>query len=238
MIKNQFRDSKETAEGVINHILELMETITDRYVNIAFSGGSTPSLLFDIWAKEYKEKTNWNRLNIFWVDERCVAPSHPESNYGVMKSLLLNNVPIPEQNIFRMKGEDNPIAEADRYNTLIRDVLPTENGTTYFDLVLLGIGDDGHTASLFPDNLEALKSDRLVITTTNPYSKQHRITITAKLILDSKEIIFLVNGASKTAILKKVLDNDTSLPSTYIVQKANNLFLYFSTISLPIDHTL
>ena len=118
--------------------------------NIAISGGNTPRILFNLLADEFLESIPWHLVRLFWVDERCVPPTHPESNFGMTFESLLKFVSIPDGNIFRMQGELDPQTEAIRYQQLLENELTLENGFPVFDMVLLGMGDDGHTASIFP----------------------------------------------------------------------------------------
>lgn len=132
-----FPSSIETARALILHLVKLMLDEPDRTFCIAFSGGSTPALMFDLWANEYTDITPWERLKVFWVDERCVPPENSDSNYGMMRSLLLSIVPIPYENVFRIQGEKNPKKEAARYSKLVMKEVPVENEFPVFDVVLL-----------------------------------------------------------------------------------------------------
>ena len=126
---------------------------------IAISGGSTPKATFKLLAdpaQPFLATVPWDKLQLFWVDERCVPPDNPESNYGVCRELLLTKVPIPAANVFRMEGELDPEEAASRYESTLRNVMKLEGAESpAFDLVVLGMGPDGHTASLFP-HTEAL----------------------------------------------------------------------------------
>src|SRR4051812_34348219 len=121
---------------------------------VAISGGSTPQATFKILAdpaQPFLATIPWDKLFLYWVDERCVPPDHPDSNYGVAKQLLLDKVPIPETNVFRMEGELDPEEAANRYESYLRNSMKLEGAESpSFDLLSLGMGDDGHTASLFP----------------------------------------------------------------------------------------
>ena len=125
-------------------------------INISLSGGSTPKILFDILADRYSNKIDWTKVHLFWGDERCVPPDDEESNYGMTKKRLLNFIIIPEENVHRAKGEVEPEKEAVRYSSEIKTRIKSknQNGIPVFDLMILGMGDDGHTASIFPDSIE------------------------------------------------------------------------------------
>lgn len=225
-----FDTPEETARGVAELIKAKAIEMTKKSLpfNIALSGGSTPKLLFTLLASEYSSTIPWHFMRIFWVDERCVPPTHKESNFGMTYDSLLVNVPIHDANIFRMQGENEPEKEAIRYQKLLEKELPIVNGFPQFDLVLLGMGDDGHTASIFPDNLSLLSSDLAVAVGVQPASGQKRITLTGSTILQAKSIVFLITGDSKATILKEILTNNNSdkYPTHHIANKASTVDFY------------
>ncbi len=193
---------------------------------LAVSGGSTPKTLFELLAKEYSDSISWNNLRFYWVDERCVAPEDSDSNYGVVKELLFNNIEINNSQIERMIGENNPSEEALIYSNTLSSQLPSKNSTPEFDLILLGMGDDGHTASIFPNQLELTKSERNCEVGVHPTSGQNRVTLTSKVINNAKETIFLVTGENKAQILKEIInkeDNYLQYPSAHITPSNGNL---------------
>ncbi|HKK43269.1 MAG TPA: 6-phosphogluconolactonase [Bacteroidales bacterium] len=175
---------------------------------IAVSGGSTPELLFSLLGDNYAETIPWDYVHLFWGDERCVPPEDKESNYGMVRRKLLDSLRIPYSNVHRIKGENEPAEEAERYaeeilaNTVHRDNLPV------FDLVMLGVGDDGHTASIFPDNLGLIYSEKICQAVTHPVSGQKRITMTGRVINNADNIVFLVTGKNKAHIIQKILEKD------------------------------
>ena len=176
---------------------------------IAISGGSTPNATFKLLSdpsQPFLATVPWDKLQLFWVDERCVPPNDPESNYGVCRELLLTKVPILEANVFRMEGELNPEEAASRYESTLRNVMKLEGAESpAFDLVVLGMGPDGHTASLFP-NTEALNEmGRLVVANHVLQKDTWRITLTKPVINHGREVAFLIEGAGKADILAKVL---------------------------------
>ena len=216
-------DSPEECASAVAQII-LKKTIEKKEqghpLNIAVSGGSTPKLLFNILATEFISDLPWEYLRLFWVDERCVAPDNAESNYGMTNTHLLQKAPIPTENIFRMKGENDPEKEAKYYAKILQKELPQKNNFPIFDLILLGMGDDGHTASIFPDNMELLTADASVAVAVHPQSGQKRITLTGKVLNNAGQSIFLITGASKadvlSAIAQKTLDAK-KYPASYIV---------------------
>jgi 6-phosphogluconolactonase len=178
-------------------------------INIALSGGSTPKILFSILAEKYGRSTSWNYVHIFWVDERCVPPDDPESNFGMTEKILLSKIEIPSGNVFRIIGEDDPSKEALRYSAVIERYTRSKKNIPVFDIVILGMGDDGHTASIFPGDKRLLASEKICETVVHPFSNQKRVTVTVKVINNSKEIYFLVTGIKKSEIVNEIFRNSS-----------------------------
>lgn len=227
-----FENAELSARAVADLILEKANAKKQQsqYFNLAVSGGSTPKFLFSLLAEEdYRTLIPWDSIRFFWVDERCVEPTHPESNFGMTYDALLQFAFVPADNIFRMKGEDIPDNEADRYKNLLRSKLPAKNGFPVFDLILLGLGDDGHTASIFPDNLSLLDSEKTVDVATHPVSGQKRITLTGKTINNADEIVFLINGVNKAKIVADIINQTPEAkkyPANYIHNVAGQCSFY------------
>ena len=175
---------------------------------LAISGGSTPQAAFKLLAHPAHPFANtipWDKLQLFWVDERCVPPEHPDSNYGVCKRLLLDNVAIPAANVHRMEGELDPEEAASRYESVLRNTLKLEGAEApAFDLLLLGMGDDGHTASLFPHTEGLTQFGRLCIANHVPQKDTWRLTLTSPVINQATEVVFEIGGAAKTDIVAEV----------------------------------
>ncbi|MHB8579276.1 MAG: 6-phosphogluconolactonase [Ignavibacteriaceae bacterium] len=175
---------------------------------ISISGGNTPKLFFsELASPPFGDNINWSKVHLFWSDERCVPPSDMESNYGMTKENLLDLIQIPVENIHRIMGESHPEKEAVRYSKEIDKVLPRDKSNfPQFDWVFLGMGEDGHTASLFP-NAELLYScSNIAGVAIHPVSGQKRISLTERIINNSKRISFVVTGKSKATTLKEILD--------------------------------
>jgi 6-phosphogluconolactonase len=174
---------------------------------IALSGGSTPKSLYALMAApEWNAQYQWDHIHLFWGDERCVPIAHPDSNYAMVQRELLSKVAIPEKNIHRYPVELNePNAVAAEYEKELKEFFGT-NGMPRFDLVLLGLGENGHTASLFPHCAALQETKRLVVADWVEEVKTHRLTFTAPLINAARQIMFLVSGASKAQVLKDVLE--------------------------------
>jgi 6-phosphogluconolactonase len=174
---------------------------------IAISGGNTPKPVFALLASdELRDTVAWSRTQLFWVDERCVPPDAADSNYGMTRKALLDKVALPEANVFRMEGELPPEEAAARYESAIRNSMRLEGAELpTFDLIALGMGDDGHTASLFPHTAGLHEFGRLVIANHVPQKDSWRITLTSPVINQARNVIFLIQGADKAAVLKRVL---------------------------------
>ena len=195
---------------------------------LAISGGSTPQATFKLLAAEpFVSRIPWDKLQLFWVDERCVGPDSPESNYGVARDLLLSKVPIPAENVFRMEGELDPEVAASRYESTLRNVMKLEGAETpAFDMVTLGMGPDGHTASLFPHTEALHEMGRLVVANHVLQKETWRITLTLPVIDRGREVVFEVESAEKTDILAEVLTGPSDperLPSQLIRPVSGNL---------------
>lgn len=174
-------------------------------ISLALSGGSTPKALFQYLAENFEQKINWKNIHFFWVDERCVKPDDPESNYGAAKHLLLDPVAVPAENVHRMKGESDPEQEAIRYETEVLSAVSLKYNLPRFDWIWLGMGEDGHTASVFPDQLALMHSERICETAVHPVTKQKRITLTGKALNHARRATFLVTGKSKAEMARLVL---------------------------------
>ena len=188
---------------------------------IAISGGTTPRRMFALLADEpFVTVVPWDKLELYWVDERCVGPNDPESNYGMTREQLLSKVPLPAEKIFRMEGEIDPEEAASKYEAMLRNNFKLEGAQApAFDLVLLGMGDDGHTASLFPHSMAVEELSRFVTANHVPQKETWRITLTWPVINHGRMVVFLIEGASKADRLHEVLLGDydpETLPSQLI----------------------
>jgi 6-phosphogluconolactonase len=191
---------------------------------VALSGGSTPKAMFALLASEpYRSAINWARVYLFWGDERCVPPAHAESNYRMTNEALLAHVAVPPSNVFRIAGELDPATAARAYAAQLRQFFPADP-VPRFDLVLLGMGADGHTASLFPGTaaLHAAE-DAVVVANYVEKLQTHRITLTAATINHARAIVFLVSGADKAATLQAVWEGayQPDLYPSQLIQPTN-----------------
>ncbi len=180
-----------------------LATASGRFA-VALAGGSTPRALYALLADPrapYREALPWARTHVFFGDERTVPPDHPESNYGTAREALLARVPIPPENVHRIRGEEDPVAAARSYEDDLRAFF---GRPPRFDLVLLGLGADGHTASLFPGS-PALEEPRLVAAPFVPALGARRITLTLPALDAASRVVFLVSGATKAPAVALIL---------------------------------
>ncbi len=216
-----FDDSKILSKEFCNEFVNEISSFLKRKnkINVALSGGNTPKVIFKELVDSYKGKLDWGKINLFWGDERCVPPGDSESNYGMTKKYLLDHIQIPSENVYRIEGENNPYEEALKYSGVIRENLVSVNNLPKFDIMLLGLGEDGHTASIFPNQMELLESDKVCEVAVHPESNQKRITVTGRVINNSQKIYFLVSGKSKSFAVGRILNNNgdyLKLPGAHI----------------------
>jgi 6-phosphogluconolactonase len=207
------------------------------HLTVALSGGSTPKRLFEIWAElSPNNAPSWNQMHFFWGDERCVPPTDPESNFGVAHQIWLSKIKIEANQIHPICGQNDPRVEQARYSEEIRKFVQAAASKNpgfnpplpQFDLVILGMGSDGHVASIFPNRLDLFDSSDLCAVATHPISGQRRITLTGPAILAAHRIVFLIAGRDKAAVLKQVIHRSGEYeryPASRIVGPAVEYFL-------------
>lgn len=185
--------------------------LTRKYGNLPFhvaiSGGTTPIPLFEVLVEKFSEKGDWSLIHFWWSDERCVDPGSSESNYRMAMEKLLSRVPVPEENIHRIRGEADPLEEAVRYGREIMESVPLWDQWPVFNLILLGMGDDGHVASIFPGQLHLFESEKPCEVSEHPSTGQHRITLTGKVINHARHVMITVTGESKSKQIAAVMNN-------------------------------
>ncbi len=222
---NILANKQEVAVAFSEYLKEKIETSTGA-IHVALSGGSTPKAIFDYMAENYASSIQWSKLHLYWGDERCVLPTDAESNYKMTVDHLLSKIDFPEANIHRVKGENTPVDEAVAYGEVLDKNLEKVNGIPRFDVVILGMGDDGHTASIFPHEIHLWDSKNNCEVAVHPESGQKRITITGKVINNAKEVAFLVTGAGKAPKVKEIVKKEgdyTSYPATLVAPTSEKL---------------
>jgi 6-phosphogluconolactonase len=181
----------------------------------AISGGNTPTGMYTLLADPAMHRqVDWTRIFLFWTDERCVPPEQPGSNYGEAHRMLLQHVPIPEENVLRMRGELPPAEAAADYARILSSFATPPWEWPQFDLVLLGLGEDGHIASLFPGSPVEARTPTLAVTANYQDRPAQRVTLTPLVFNTARQIVFLVSGTSKAHALASVLE-DSQEPKKY-----------------------
>ena len=201
----------EMAEAAAEEFVAAVNKAVDAggLARVAISGGTTPKATFALLAdraQPYFARVPWGKLHLFWVDERTVPPDNKDSNYGMTKQALLDHVPLPAAQVHRMEGELEPETAAAKYEDLIRREFRLDrNGNPVFDFVQLGMGDDGHTASLFPHTQAIHELGKIVTANHVTQMDTWRITLTWPVINKAREVSFWIEGPRKPAILREVL---------------------------------
>ncbi len=213
------------AAGLFARLAQQAVTVRGRF-SVALSGGRTPRRAYEILARPpFREQVPWDRAHIFWGDERCVPPDDPRSNARLAREVLLDHVPLPRTRIHPFSCSPNPAAGAREYEALLRDFFPgTSPG---LDLVLLGLGEDGHTASLFPYNRALEEREAWTAAVYLPSEDLHRVTLTPAFINQAAAVAFLVAGAAKARVLREVLQGPRDprrLPGQLINPEGGELF--------------
>jgi 6-phosphogluconolactonase len=217
-----FNDVENLSGAAANlFTVQAAESITerDRFL-VALNGGNTPVRFFQLLATVHRDQVDWNRVHIFWGDERCVPPDDAGSSYGQARDLLLSRVPIPDSNIHRIMGELAPVEASGNYSNTLRRFASPPLEWPRFDLVYLGMGEDGHTASLFPGS--PVDETGTVIPVTAHYQDcpANRVTLTPAVFNRARRVVFMVTGAKKAVTLAEVL-SDRYNPGQYPAQRIN-----------------
>ncbi len=206
-----FEDHESLVRGAAERIVAtLTATLTEKgSATFVLTGGNTPRPVYELLAEPpYSERIPWDRVDFFWGDERCVPPDHPDSNFGMAWKAFLSLLPVREQHIHRMPAElEDHERAAVVYEEKIRRVTGAGD-TPRFDLVLLGMGEDGHTASLFPGTV--WDENRWVVANYVPKLESTRITMTPRILNEARAIIFMASGFGKAQALKGVLEDTAS----------------------------
>lgn len=205
-------DAHSLAQIAAEHIVALATEAIERRGRfiVALSGGSTPRPTYALLAEErFSSPIDWSRTHICWGDERCVPPTHPDSNYRMAREALLDHINIPAENVHRIRGERGAAQAAAAYRTELDDLLGQDGR---FDLILLGMGADGHTASLFPGTTAVKERQKTVVAVYVEKLDTWRVTLTLPVINSARHVTFLVSGTSKAKTLARVRDGE-SLPA-------------------------
>lgn len=197
------------------------------WFRVALSGGSTPRRMLELLGNDpFVTTIDWDRTRLFWGDERCVPPDHPDSNFRMAREALLDNILIPQENVHRIKGELGAKAAAADYVEQLQAGFGIHQGECpRFDLILLGMGEDGHTASLFPGTEALSCKDAWVVANHVPQMNTNRVTFTFPLINHAENVVFVATGATKSFRLAEVLDHadNSDLPARRVRPESGRL---------------
>jgi len=192
--------------------------------HLVLTGGSTPRRVYSTLATKQRERIDWQGVHLYWGDERMVPPEHSESNYCMAKETLLDHVPIPQENVHRMRGEIDPRESTREYAAMLQERF--DGQPPVFDLVLLGVGEDGHTASLFPETSAVTEKHEWVTSVFVPKLKAWRVTLTLPVINQARETFFLISGSSKAEIVQRLLSlkqPSSEWPASLVQPESGNL---------------
>ncbi|MFQ5753260.1 MAG: 6-phosphogluconolactonase [bacterium] len=217
---NTYPSKLDMVTMVGERIIEIINLTIQKQGNcsVALAGGTTPRDAYAYLTEDcHRYRVDWQRVQLFWGDERMVAPEHPDSNYRMVKESLINRINIPDENVHRMRGEIAPDTAAAEYRQILKKKFSEQPPP--FDLVLLGVGEDGHTASLFPGTSAIEEQVQPVVAVFVPRLKSWRITLTLPVLNAAKNIVFMVSGHAKSKIVQQIINLEQpnkKLPATLI----------------------
>jgi len=203
-------DTKALAQAAADHFVTASEEAIENRgrFTVALSGGTTPQEAYGRLSDPMlATKVSWRNVHLFWGDERCVPPEHPDSNYRMARKTMIQKVPIPQANVHRIQGELDPDLAAEAYVEELQSVFGSEERPR-FDLIFLGLGEDGHTASLFPSSLALRETEHWVLAVFEEADQAWRVTLTPPVLNAARQLSFLVSGESKAARLQEVLEGE------------------------------
>ncbi len=226
-----FQSTDQLYQETATFFLELIQ----RYIrekghcNLGLAGGNTYREVYKMLA-EYEEEVAWNKVHFFWGDERCVPITHKDSNAAMVYDTLLNEIPVPSENIHIIHGEKEPELALGNYMRILSDYFGTDKG---LDILLLGLGADGHTASLFPDNPVLEVNDKPVSYVNVPELNTHRITLTAPFLNRSENIIFVSTGKAKAKAVSEVIEGERNIQKypAQLIQPDNGSLYWFLDVA-------
>ena len=227
MIK-KFKDTSELSQYAARSFIEMAKkSIEERGRFLAsLSGGSTPMRLYELLGNQFQNEVDWSHVHFFWGDERCVPVDDAGNSYGQTKKVFFDKIHIPAENIHRVLSELEPASAAKDYADTLKAFSEPPLDWPHFDLALLGMGEDGHTASLFPGSPVEVASPTLAVTANYQGRPANRVTLTQNVLNSSRNVFFLVTGKAKAVMLNRVLSDvytPADLPAQRIVPEDGNL---------------
>jgi 6-phosphogluconolactonase len=231
-----FDDAEQLAENLACNFQQQVQRSGEKFT-VALSGGGTPTVFFTCLASApFREEICWEKVHFFWGDERCVPPDHAESNYRMTRETLLDHILIPAENIHRIRGEVAAPAEAQRYAGEMGHFLEiAANGFPIFDWIILGLGTDGHTASLFPNALSLREETQFCVAAVHPQTGQQRVSLTLPVINQARRVSFLVTGSEKANLVRKIIQTEelADLPAARVKPAFGRLEWYLDEAAAP-----
>jgi 6-phosphogluconolactonase len=215
-----FKDLEELSHAAANLFIEqAAQSITQRNrFFVALNGGNTPTRLLQLLATDFRDNVDWSKVHVFWGDERCVPPEDTGSSYGQARDILLSRVPIPDSNVHRIKGELGPVEASKDYSLALKRFASPPLDWPRFDLVFLGMGEDGHTASLFPGSPVNVSEPTQPVTAHYQDRPANRVTLTPVVFNSARLIAFMATGEKKAITFAEVL-SDRYNPALYPAQR-------------------
>jgi len=216
-----FPDLPKASQALAERLVETAKDVltTKDTFSMVFSGGKTPRVLYRLLAREYSGKVFWEKVHLFWGDERCVPMDSRDSNFAMASEAMISKVQLPPENIHRIPAEIMPPEKAaETYERMLKEFFKLEEEDSFlFDAIILGIGEDGHTASLFPGSPALMEKCHWVLAVNAPpsFSPQERITLTLPLINRSRSIFFLATGAKKREVVREILEQPETARRLY-----------------------
>lgn len=230
-----FKDANRQAEFVADWLIVAMNEAPGNF-RLVLSGGNTPRLLYSVLARApWRDRVPWRRVQLFWGDERMVPRNDPDSNFGMTFATLLREVPIPADHVHPMPVDGTPQECAMRYEALLKSFHDREESVPMFDVVLLGLGADGHTASLLPES-PVLKIDDHWVAAVDHGRPQARITLTYPAIASSRSVAFLVSGTEKQSAVLACLAHNEALPAARVHSQGEVIWFLDRAAAGPLYH--
>ncbi len=222
-----YPDKESMVSAFLSEVQLFLEEVAaaGKPVHIAFSGGFTPLLLFSKLA-ELTKRDEWSGVHIYWVDERCVPPEDEESNFGAAFNTILSPLGLPRDQIHQILGEEDPQQEAERYAKHLSEYINVVDGFPVFDWIWLGLGSDGHTASIFPHQIDLWRSEEYCVVASHPETGQKRISLSGGVINAAKRVSFMATGKEKSTIIKQIImkqGNYLDYPAFYVNPGSDHL---------------
>jgi 6-phosphogluconolactonase len=221
----RLKDARAVAKAAAAAVVESAFKAIHEHGEFRFvvAGGNTPRATYELLSSDLRDEVDWRRVIFYFSDERCVGPDDPASNYRMARESLFDPLKVPDRSVRRMAGELPPVSAAAEYDAEVRAVMADRNPA--FDLALLGMGSEGHTASLFPGSAALEEKSRAVVHVVVPAEPPERLTMTPAALASVRQIVFLVTGAEKAEALARVFSDGDDLPAARVSRLAPSRFL-------------